>query len=172
MDPKQISTRNKQRERRQRGEDFQDEIRRSWREVPNTWQLIIKDGGGGSRPADKLVICDEVNILQELKRTEGQRFQLSFLESNQIKGLLDFESAGKRNYGLVLVSFHNPDRGLDSAYAFRLFWALKYMAKHERQYITESELSENRMASIYMPRLEMAKPTYDVRSVAECYKYL
>src|SRR5690625_1274543 len=118
VNPKQQAINNRQRERRQRGHDFQEEIRQSLRFVPNVWTINIADGRGGSRPADRLIITEEVNILAELKRTAGQRFNLSFLRPNQIQGLVDFDNVTKRNLGLVLVSFHNPRRDLDETYAF------------------------------------------------------
>lgn len=74
MDPKQTAMRNKQRERQQRGDDFQAEIRRSWRGVPNVWRMRIADGAGATRPGDEIVITPEVNILAEMKRTESPTF--------------------------------------------------------------------------------------------------
>ncbi|MFJ5716574.1 hypothetical protein [Neobacillus sp. NPDC093127] len=172
MDPKQQTLRNKQRERQQRGDDFQEEIRNSWPHVPNVWHIHIKDGGGGTRPADRLVLCEEVNILSELKRTAGERFNLSFLRPNQIRGLIDFDQVIKRNYGLVLVSFHNPKKHLDKAYAFRLHHALMFFHKHSRQYLTLEELEAKKILAIELPRLSYSDKTYDLRGLATCYKYL
>lgn len=178
MDPKQQQIRRKQRERQQRGGDFQEEYRRSWNQVANVWHLRIKDGGGGTRPADHLTLCENVNILAELKRTAGQKFQLSFLEPNQLKGLIDFDQVIEKNYGLVLCSFHNESKNLDECYAIRLIEAVRYMHKKGRQYIHLDELrkwtaegARNRIA-IKVPRLEKSEPTYDLKEVSQCFKYL
>lgn len=172
LDPKQQALRSKQRERQQRGTDFQDEVRRSWKNVPHTWQLTIKDGGGGSRPADKLVLCEEVNLLIELKRTEGDAFKLGFLRPNQVHGLVDFDNVIPKNYGLVGVSFHNEKKGVDECYFFRLVHALNYMHKKDRVNITREELKEGAIPRIEAPRITAALPTYDLKGVSECYKYL
>lgn len=172
MDQKQIAQRNKQRERNQRGTDFQDEIRRSWRLVPNIWTINLKDGGGQTNAADRLIICEEVNILAELKRTKGRKFQLSFLRPNQVRGLIDFDQIIKRNYGLVLVSFHSPNQGMDEAYAFRLTHAIAYFHKHNQQNITLEALKNNKIPNIRLPRLDQADPAYDLGGLTQCYKYL
>ena len=86
MDPKQTAMRNKQRERQQRGDDFQAEIRRSWRGVPNVWRMRIADGAGATRPGDEIVITPEVNILAEMKRTESRRFSLDYMRPNRSSG--------------------------------------------------------------------------------------
>ena len=91
----------KQAERRQRGEDFQEECRRSWRQIPNLWRLRITDGGNlGTRPADELVLLEHVNLLCEEKRTDGDQFKLSMLRTDQLTGLINFEKALDRNIGL------------------------------------------------------------------------
>jgi hypothetical protein len=172
MDPKQQAIRNKQRERQQRGEDFQVEIRRSWRLVPNTWRLRLKDGGGGTNAADELTITDDVNILNEMKRTAGQKFTLGMLEPNQVRGLIDFDEVVKRNYGLVFISFYNEGKDLDEAYAFRLITGLKYMKKKNQLHIKLSDFQNGNVPAIHLPRLNAAEPTYDLKGVAECYKYL
>lgn len=170
-----MNQRNKQRERRQRGEDFQAEMRRSWHLVPNTWRMRIADGGGGTRPADEIILAPEVNILAEHKRTSGDRFELSFLRPNQVRGLLDFDGVIERNYGLVFISFHNPEKDLDECYALRLVETLRYMQYKERQHILLEELQtlkteRSHPVGIYVPRLH--EDTYDLGRVAECYRYL
>lgn len=127
-----------QRERRDRGESFQEEIRRSWRLVPNVWRRRIVDGEGGSQPADELVLTTNGNILAEHKRTTKNRFDLSFLRPNQIKGLLDFDSVLPQNYGLVFVSMQNAD--LDETYAIRLLTAIQHMRKSGRKYVSIAEM--------------------------------
>jgi hypothetical protein len=167
----------KQRERQQRGEDFQDEIRRSWRLIPRTWRMRIPDGKGGTRPADELTLTEKVNILAEMKRTEGERFELDFLEPNQIKGLLDFDNVIERNYGLVYVSFLNEEVHRDTAYAFRLVAAIRFMQQKKRKYISLEELSEGVIPRIWLPRIaaekmDDGKPGYNLKEVANCYKSL
>lgn len=176
MDPRIQALRNKQRERQQRGSDFQEEYRNSWKEVPNIWQIRIKDGRGGTKPADHLTVCQKVNILAELKRTASRKFELSYLEPNQIKGLVDFDQVIERNYGLVLCSFHNPRKGLDDCYAIRLVTAIRYMQAKGRVHINLDELKEahvnGKRVAMRVSRLDKPTPTYDLKGVAECYKYL
>lgn len=177
MDPKQQAVRNKQRERQQRGEDFQDEIARSWRYVPNIWTLPIADGRGGSRPGDRLTICQDINLLTELKRTAKKEFQLDFLRPNQIRGLIDFDQVIEKNFGLVLVSFHDLPKKVDEAYAIRLTTALRFMQINGRRSIPLDDLRKGKTAAgkklaLKLPRLQAAEPTYDLRGLTECYKYL
>lgn len=179
MNPKDIALRNKQRERRQRGNDFQDEMRKSWRLVPNSWRMRIADGGGSTRPADEIILTPDVNILAEHKRTEGRKFELSMLRAPQLQGLVDFDSVIDRNYGLVFVSFHNPAQGLDECYAIRLITALQYMKNKERQYIGLDELYTDagfagltKTMSIKIERLEPGSELYDVRGVPKYCRYL
>jgi hypothetical protein len=177
MDPKQQALNNKQREKRQRGEDFQQEIKRSWRHVPKIWTLPIADGRGGTKPADRLTIAEKVNVLTELKRTAKKEFQLDFLRPNQIRGLIDFDQIIERNYGLVLVSFYDLPKGVDEAYAIRLTTALRYMQKEGRRSIPLADLRSGanvagKKIAIKLPRLQTAEPAYDLKGVVECYKYL
>ena len=171
MNPKAVTQRNLQRERRQRGEDFQAEIRRSWSEIPNCWRVRIPDGAA-TRPADELILTESANILAEHKRTKSRKFELSFLRPNQVLGLVDFDQVISRNIGLVFVSFHNPEQGLDKAFAIRLITALKYMQKKGRAFITLEELEVHAKTGIYLavaiPRLNKAEPTYDLRGVVTC----
>jgi hypothetical protein len=176
MDPKQQALRNKQRERHDRGQDFQEEIKRSWRHVPNVWTLPIKDGRGGSKPGDRLVIAENANFLTELKRTAKKEFQLDFLRPNQIKGLIDFDQVITKNYGLVLVSFHDLPK-VDEAYAIRLITALRYMQISGKRSIPLEDLRKEKTAAgkkiaVKLPRMEAAEPTYDLRGLMECYKSL
>jgi hypothetical protein len=165
------STSKQQRERQQRGEDFQDEIRRSWALIPNCWRMRIKDGGGGTRPADEIVLLEEVNILAEHKRTESDRFELAFLRTDQVKGLIQFDRCLVRNLGLVFVSFHNQDAGIDEAYAFRLARALQYMQYKGRQYVTLEELGYQDLPCSKLPRIA-ADLTYDLGGLVTCCKLL
>lgn len=160
-----------QRERQQRGEAFQDEVRRSWAKVSNCWRMRIRDGGGGTRPADEIVLLADVNILAEHKRTEADRFELAYLRPDQFKGLLLFDRCLERNYGLVFVSFQNEAEGRDEAYAFRLARALQYMQEKKRQYVTLDELKRAALPCAPLARIT-ADITYDLKGLVECCKSL
>lgn len=165
--------RNLQKERQQRGQEFQDEMRRSWAMVNGCWRKRLKDGGGSTEPADEIVLLEEVNLLLEHKRTDGDRFELSFLRSDQVSGLLDFDRVIARNYGLVCVSFNSPQIGLDVAYAVRLITALRYMQGQGVHFITLAEFEKNRLPCAELPRLRGAnKPTYDLGELIACCKSL
>lgn len=140
---------NKQQERRNRGKEFEEEIRRSWSRIPNIWRLRIADGGGASRPGDELVLTPYGNLLIELKRTEEPVFRLDFLRTGQIKGLLEFEHVLPCNYGLIFVSFLDVTR--DEVYGFRLFTALKYMRETQRKSIPIQTFRSSSMPSCKLP---------------------
>lgn len=162
--------------RQQRGDDFQNEMRASWRLLPNVWRFRLPDGGGGSRPADELVLLEDVNILAEHKRTYGEKFELGFLRPPQLKGLQDFDLVIPRNLGLVFVSFLNEEKGIDEAYAFRLVRALQFMHVTGRRYITREEFQQQRVPCIALPLLPPPAGTidriYDLQGVLQCYKSL
>lgn len=160
----------KQKERQQRGDDFQNEIRRSWSQL-RSWRVRIPDGRGGTRPADELVILEICNLLVELKRTNGDRFELSFLRPNQAKGLLAFDNVFDQNYGVVFVSFLNDCA--DEAYAFRLMEAYAYMVVKGRRYITMEEFRSKAFRCMELPRETIdGEPGYNLRGLHTCYKYL
>lgn len=156
--------------RRQRGEDFESECRLGWRQIPNLWRLRITDGGIlGTRPADELILTEWANLLCEEKRTDGDRFTLSMLRTDQLKGLLKFERALDRNKGIVLVSFLNE--AVDTAYAFRLYDALLFMKEKRRQYITLEEFTAGEFKAVYLPRITVdGKPAYDLKGVVTCWR--
>lgn len=154
--------RNLQQERRQRGEDFQNEIRDSWKYVPNCWRLRITDTGA-SRPADELILTEYCNILAEHKRTAGDRFELSFLRTNQVKGLTDFELTMERNFGLVFVSFLNDT--VDETYVLHLIAALHYMKCTNKLHITLDELRKQHLPCAAIPFLDKDKRIYDLLEV-------
>ena len=159
--------------KQQRGEAFQVELKRSWRLINPCWRMRISDGRGSSRPADEIILLEEFNILAEHKRTAGDRFELSFLEPNQIKGLLDFDQVITKNYGMVFVSFLDEEAGIDDAYTFRLITALRYMKSKHRKYITQTEFMFNLIPNIQIARITIdEKPGYDLKGVKNCYKYL
>ncbi len=166
MDPKQQAISNKQRERQQRGSNFEEQIRNSLRFVPDLWTINIQDGRGGSRPGDRLILTEHVNILAEIKRTASQRFQLSYLRMNQVYGLVDFDNVSERNYGLVFINFNNPLRELDEAYVFRLTTALKFMRKKDRQFIKLEELKKGTVPAIHLPKVNDKR--YDLEGVVDC----
>jgi hypothetical protein len=172
MNKKDIALRNLQRERNERGLDFQAELRRSWLRIPNCWRMRIPDGAGGTRPADEIVLLEDVNILGEHKRTKGRKFELSFLRPDQVGGLLAFDATLERNKGLVFVSFHNPEKGLDDAYAFRLVVAMAYMHRKGLQYIHLDDLARKVIPCAQLPRLDAAEPTYDLGGLVACCKSL
>lgn len=164
----------KQLERQQRGQDFQNELRRSWRTVPNCWRLRIADGRGATRPGDELILLKDVSILGEHKRTAGDRFEFSFLEVNQVKGLLDFDKVIERNIGLVFVSFLNEAVGRDLAVTFRLLTAMQYMQKVGHKYITIKDFENQVIPCLWLPRLQLdSGPGYylkEVNSVTSTFK--
>lgn len=172
MNPKDTAQQNLQRERDERGREFQAEIRRSWARVPKCWRLRIPDGGGNTRPADELILLDDVNILAEHKRTAGDRFELSFLRKNQIQGLLSFDNTLRRNKGLVFVSFHNPEEQRDTACVFRFLDAVWFMKFQKRKYITLNELNRANWC-LKLPRIDSADPLeYDLKGVNDFCKSL
>ncbi|MEK4879371.1 hypothetical protein [Paenibacillus sp. FSL R5-0908] len=165
--------RNLQKERQQRGQEFQDEMRRSWALVKGCWRKRLKDGGGSTEPADELVLLEDLNLLLEHKRTEGDRFELGFLRADQVTGLLNFDRVIARNYGLVCVSFNDPNTGRDDAYAFRFITAMRYMQRKSRVYITAAELAHKALPCARLPRLQGAeKPTYDLGELIACCRSL
>jgi len=162
-----------QAERRQRGEDFQDELRRSWRLLPNCCRLRITDGvnRAGTRPGDELVLLSTINILCEAKRTAGRQFELSMLRPNQQKGLLDFDNAIRRNAGLIFISFLNEDEGLDAAYAFKFIDALRYMRNFGIRYITLEAFQERAIRAVSLTPITInGERGYDLKGVETCYR--
>nr|WP_092074976.1 hypothetical protein [Dendrosporobacter quercicolus]NSL49607.1 hypothetical protein [Dendrosporobacter quercicolus DSM 1736]SDN24707.1 hypothetical protein SAMN04488502_11563 [Dendrosporobacter quercicolus] len=166
-----MNSASKQKERRDRGQEFQDEIRRSWRLVPNVWRMRISDGRGSTRPADEIVTTANGNFLIEAKRTQGDKFELSFIRPNQFRGLLNFEVI-PRNFGLVFVSFLSKD--IDEAYAFRLSTVIKYMQERRFRYIARNILKNFvTMPAIQLPRTyyhdpkdkRLSGPAYDLTEV-------
>lgn len=159
----------KQAERRERGEAFQAEVRRSWKLLPNLWRLRITDSVSrlGTRPADEVVLTDRFNYLVEEKRTDGNQFTLSLLRPDQLKGLLEFEKVLERNRGYVFISFLSET--IDEAYAIRLLDALIYMKKQKRQYVSLEELRNKNIDVISLPLIEIdGERGYDLKGVLNC----
>ena len=161
--PQALAQRNLQRERQQRGDDFQEEIRRSWRLLPNCWRMRI---------ADELILLEEINVLAEQKRTAGDVFRLGMLRENQITGLVDFDEVISRNLGLVFISFLNEKKGIDKTYVFRLLTAFKFMKAKGRVSIKLEEFERKKIPCVYVPLLDAAERTYDLKGVLDCYRYL
>ena len=160
----------KQQERRQRGEDFQDEMRRSWRHVKTCWRMRISDKNNGTRPADDLVILSSINVLAEYKRTNDNSFKLSIVRPNQQKALYDFDAVIRRNKGIVFISFLRDS--LDVAYAFRFIDALRYMRNMGVQYIHIDDFKTGAFRCVELPLRydENDDRYYDLKGVEMCYK--
>ena len=162
--------RNLQKERQQRGDDFQNEIRHSWRLVRGCWRMTIESGKGsgqssGTRPADAITLLKDVNVLTELKRTAGDSFKLGMLRPSQLKGLVDFDEILPRNFGLVFVSFLNEEKGIDEAYSFSLIAGLKFMKLLGRFHIKREEL----MPCLKLRRIPGNERLYDLSGVNDHY---
>lgn len=160
----------KQQEKRQRGDDFQEELRRSWHYVPNCWRMRIADRSGGTRPADEIVLLSNINILAEAKRTAGTDFKLSMIRVNQQKGLYNFDTVIRRNKGLIFISFLNDD--IDEAYAFSFIDALRYMRTTGVQYIPLDDFRNRRITCVKLDIMHDSNGDryYDVKGVEKCYK--
>ncbi|WP_371366256.1 hypothetical protein SRRS_06960 [Sporomusa rhizae] len=169
-----------QKERLKRGEDFQKEIRRSWRLIPNIWRMRITDGGAGTRPGDEIVLTAIGNFLVEMKRTAGDRFELSMLRPNQLHGLRDFDRALPHNIGFVFVSFLNEH--IDEAYAIRLSTLEKSLKQRNHRYVTRKTLKESyvEVGAVSMPRIyyhdpantKLSGPAYDLSEVVRKCQFL
>lgn len=159
----------KQQEKRQRGDDFQDELRRSWRRIP-CWRMRISDASGGTRPADEIILLNRINVLGEAKRTAGDVFKLSMVRTNQQKGLYHFDNVLPRNYGLVFISFLSDT--VDETYAVRFIDALRFMGANKIQYIPIESFRERTIKCVKLPvhTDENGDRYYDVRGLEECYK--
>lgn len=160
-----------QKERVVRGSQFEDEIRRSWRLVPNIWRMKISDGRGGTRPGDNLILSAYGNVLSELKRTYSNAFHLYYLRANQAKALRDFDQIIQQNYGLVFVSFQNE--AVDEAYAFRLITALEHIKAVNRQSIKLDEFQNQIIPAVPLKRIFISgEPGYELRRLLPECKYL
>lgn len=161
----------KQQERRQRGEDFQTELRRSWRHIPNSWRMRISDQNSGTRPADDVILLRYINILAEAKRTNGDRFTLSMVRPNQQKGLYDFDAVLPQNKGLIFISFLNDT--IDEAYAFRFIDALRYMRNMGTHYVPLEDIRKGQqLKRVILPIMHDSNGDryYDLKGVEICYK--
>jgi hypothetical protein len=118
------------------GKQFEIAIARSWKQVPRAWRLRLRDGGSVERPADELVLLPSANLLNELKRTNKPKFSMKMLRTNQIKGLLEFEKAADRNYGLVFFNYFNEEIKQDRLFIFRYVHLLLYIKENNCKSLT------------------------------------
>lgn len=152
-----------QAEKRQRGNDFQDEVRRSWSLIPATWRMRITDTGAGSRPADELVLTTPRNFLIEMKRTLKPIFGFGNLRENQATGLNAFDMALPGNCSLIFWSIQNEDQ--DEAYAFRFADFCSLCLRTGKLSATLYEL-QTYLQYAALPRITVnGKPGYDLRGV-------
>jgi hypothetical protein len=151
-----------QAEKRRRGLNFQDELRDSWKLVPNCFRMAIPEVGG-SRPADSIILLPHVNVLAELKRTAGDSFDLNFLRKNQFKALVDFERVMSRNAGVVFVSFFNESCDRDYCFMFRLTSMLAYMRGLNTCHISLHDLCC--FPNLAYPVLRLKSSLFDLRGI-------
>ena len=89
------------------GKSTEDMIKEAWGKVPGLWQLKITDMPGlGDRPADNILIVENLRILQEVKSTVSDKITLGgLIHRHQVKALWDFQSLHKDNLGIIVVEF-------------------------------------------------------------------
>jgi len=162
-------------EKRARGEAFQNEIKASWRLIPDCWRMRISDDCG-SRPADEIVLLSEDRLLNELKRKADGMLCISDLRTNQLGGLIDFMHAGGNNFGMVLVSF--VDDTYDTAYAIAISTFLNLCERKNRMYLSIKEISDAvyEGLAVEIPRLascqEKEKFLVDVYDLRPLVKFI
>jgi hypothetical protein len=132
--------------------------------------MRIADGRGSTRPADEVILLHDINVLGEHKRTQGDRFELSFLRTNQLTGLVDFDSVIPRNKGLVFVSFLDEAKGVDDAIAFQLITVLRHMKRLRRRYITAEEFIKGKVPGLRLPCIQTDDGRgYDLKGVNDYF---
>lgn len=156
-------------EKRARGEAFQNEIKASWRLIPDCWRMRISDDCG-SRPADEIVILSEDRLLNELKRKSDGKLCVADLRTNQLGGLIDFMHAGGNNFGIVIVSFLDDER--DIAYAIPISVFLNTCEKKNRMYMSSIELASSTYEgkAVELPRTAEFADCYDLKPLVEFVK--
>ena len=156
---------NKQAERNARGEDFQQELRRSWTLIPG-WRLRIKDGRGSSKPGDEIITLPTANLLIEAKRKSMPYLQLSDLRPNQLYGLRDFTKALPQNEGIVAVSILNDK--LDECYLLPVRAMIETMKETGKLSIGRETL---KAIALEVPRTTInGLPGYDLSNVENWLK--
>lgn len=121
-----------QRERWERGTDFQEEFRKSLRRVPKCWFIRLSDGAG-PQPFDTLVLLEKFNLGLEFKRTKAVYMDFDDLRPNQVKGLMNFNAAQKHHVGAVVVHFYDEVESLDKCFLVSIKQLLKFYFDNQTQ---------------------------------------
>lgn len=118
-----------QRERWERGTDFQEEFRGSLKRVPKCWFKRLE--GPGPQPFDTLALLEKFSLGLEFKRLKEGNLDFDDLRPNQVKGLVNFNNCLKRNVGAVAVHFYNTETALDECYLVSIMQLLKFYFGNE-----------------------------------------
>jgi hypothetical protein len=119
-----------------KGKDFEDIMRESWEQVPNSWRIRIKDGGGGESPADDLVLLDKFRLLLEYKSTDKKSFSISgALKTHQIYAGLAFMSLNFFNVSLIVINYES----FNTVYIISMRSLFSFMRKTNKKSITIEE---------------------------------
>lgn len=122
------------------GKAFEDEVRRSWSVIPDSWLLRITDGKKtGPRPADFIAITNKCNFLIEAKKREALTFNRYTVETHQIKSLLDFDKIGENNRGVIL--FCAKTSTVHKTFAIHIYDYITFF-KEGRYSVSINELKE------------------------------
>lgn len=149
--------------RKRNGESFEESCRRSWLALPGVWRMKISDAAGcGSRPADELVLTKDYNFLCEEKSCDRDVFPLSLIRPDQVRGLLDFESAVPgRNIGILAVRFSMASQ----AFLLRFPEFIRYLKKRNQNQVHREELLKGACPCIRCPQVVIYPETYDFSEV-------
>lgn len=149
-----------------KGERFEKEIAESWQQVPKSWRLRIRDGGGGDRPGDEIVVLDKFRLLCELKCTNKKTFSMSLIRPGQIQGLMAFSKCNRLNLGLVFIKFEYTQE----LFIVHIFDLMKWISMNETLSISRNEFDENILKNI---KMERCKDIWNFRNINEaldeCY---
>lgn len=121
-----------QRNRWERGVDFQEEFRESLRRVPKCWFKRLPDGAG-PQPFDTLVLLEDFNLGLEFKRLKDGNLDFDDIRPNQVKGLVNFNNCLKRNVGAIAVHFYDPERVLDDCFLVSIMQLLRFYSENGTQ---------------------------------------
>lgn len=149
--------------RKRNGDSFEDACRRSWMALPGVWRTKLSDVAGcGSRPADELILSMDHNFLCEEKSCDSDVFPLNMIRTDQVRGLLDFESSVPgRNISLVAVRFASESH----VFLFRFKDFLTYLHSRNRNQICREDLSKKAFRNIWCPQIMIHPETYDFGEV-------
>lgn len=135
-----------QKEKLQRGIEFQEEMRKSWLTLSNLWRLRIDDSSG-SRPGDSLILTNyqykPLNILIEYKRKMEPVLRLSDLRESQIKGLADFDKVAPWHHSLIIVNFLDEEKSINDTYAVTYYSFIKYLNVKKKLQVSAEEIKSN-----------------------------